>query len=44
MAEYIDELNRVRRMLDRLNRQDRSPNEYGDDLWSFFQNGWHLKD
>ena len=31
-------------MLDRLNRQDRSPIEYGGDLWSFFQNGWHLKD
>jgi len=44
MPEYIDQLDRVRRMLDRLNRQDRSPIEYGDDLWSFFQNCWHLKD
>ena len=44
MPEYIDQLDRVRRMLDRINRQDRSPIEYGDDIWSFFQNCWHLKD
>ena len=44
MPEYMDQLNRVRRMLDRINRQDREPIEYGDDIWSFFQNCWHLKD
>jgi hypothetical protein len=31
-------------MLERINRQDRSPIEYEDDVWSFFQNCWHLKD
>ncbi len=44
MRGYMDQLNRVRRMLDRINRQDRSPEEYEDDIWSFFQNSWHLKD
>ena len=44
MPEYMDQLDRVRRMLDRINRRDRSPIEYGDDIWSFFQNCWHLKD
>ncbi|SRR5229473_92593 len=44
MPTYIDQLDRVRRMLDRLERRDRSPIEYGADLWSFFQNCWHLKD
>jgi len=44
MPEYMDQLNRVRRMLDRINLQERSPIEYGDDIWSFFQNRWHLKD
>ena len=44
MPEYMDQLNRVRRMLDRINHQERSPIEYGDDICSFFQNCWHLKD
>ena len=44
MLKYMDQLDRVRRMLDRINRQDRSPIEYGDDISSFFQNCWHLKD
>lgn len=44
MPQYMDQLNRVRRMLDRIKRQDRSPIEYEDDMWSFFQNCWHLKD
>lgn len=44
MPGYMDQLNRVGRMLNRINRQDRSPIEYGDDIWSFFQNCWHLKD
>ena len=44
MPKYMDQLNRVRRFLDRINRQDRSPIEYEDDMWSFFQNCWHLKD
>jgi hypothetical protein len=44
MPGYIDQVDRIRRMLDRLTRQDRPPIEYGDDLWSFSQNCWHLKD
>ncbi len=44
MPEYLDQLERVRRFLNRIHQQDRSPIEYGDDIWSFFQNCWHLKD
>ena len=32
-------------MLNRIEKnQDRSVEDYGDDVWSFFQNCWHLKD
>lgn len=41
---YMSQLNRVRRFLERISDQDRSPVEYEDDMWSFFQNCWHLKD
>ena len=45
MPAYMEQLNRVRRMLERINRnQNRSADDYGDDVWSFFQNCWHLKD
>ena len=44
MLGYMDQLNRIRRLLDRINRQHRDPIEYEDDIWSFFQNCWHLKD
>jgi hypothetical protein len=44
MARYLEQLNRVRRFLDRISRQHRPPVEYEDDVWSFFQNCWHLKD
>jgi hypothetical protein len=44
MPKYLEQLERIRRMLNRIKRRDRSPEEYGDDVWSFFQNSWHLKD
>lgn len=44
MANYIDQMNRVRRFLMRLDDQVRSQADYDDDMWSFFQNCWHLKD
>ena len=44
MTAYADQLNRVRRFLKRIETHDRSPVDYDDDLWSFFQNCWHLKD
>jgi hypothetical protein len=34
----------VRRYLDRIENQSRDSTEYDDDLWSFFQSCWHLKD
>jgi hypothetical protein len=43
---YRDQLDRVRRYLDRVRAQE-SPRyviDYQDDVWSFFQNCWHLKD
>lgn len=41
----MEQLDRVRRMLDRIERkQGRAVDDYGDDIWSFFQNCWHLKD
>lgn len=44
MAGYINQLNRVQRFLKRLEHQARSSVDYDDDMWSFFQNCWHLKD
>ena len=44
MADYIQQYRRVRRYLERIQDQDRDRTEYEDDLWSFFQNCWHLKD
>jgi hypothetical protein len=44
MANYIQQYQRVRRYLGRIQDQDRESTDYEDDLWSFFQNCWHLKD
>jgi hypothetical protein len=44
MTDYIQQYQRVRRYLIRIQDQDRDRTEYEDDLWSFFQNCWHLKD
>jgi hypothetical protein len=44
MAEYLEQYQRVQRYLGRIQDQERDRTEYEDDLWSFFQNCWHLKD
>jgi hypothetical protein len=44
MSLYLEQFKRVKRFLKRIEDQDRDSNEYDDDLWSFFQNCWHLKD
>ena len=44
MAKYHEQLERVRRFLDRVRRDERETVDYDDDLWAFFQNAWHLKD
>jgi len=44
MSEYLTQLDRSRRFIERLRNQNRERNDYEDDLWSFFQNTWHLKD
>jgi len=41
---FRDQLDRVRRLRARLDVHNRPRPEYEDDLWSFFQNAWHLKD
>lgn len=43
---YRDQLDRTRRLLDRV-LADRAAGyvvDYQDDVWTFFQNCWHLKD
>ena len=44
MSSYKDQLLRVGRFLRRVENIARDQVEYEDDLWSFFQNCWHLKD
>ena len=44
MAAYQDQLTRVRRFLARIEQHNRPHDEYDDDMWSFFQNCWHVKD
>jgi len=44
MPAYIEQFQRVNRYMVRLEDQSRDSTEYDDDLWSFFQNCWHLKD
>jgi hypothetical protein len=43
---YRDQLDRVRRYLARVQAHESSKYviDYQDDVWSFFQNCWHLKD
>jgi len=41
---YKEQFQRVLRCLKKLKNQDRGTLEYSDDIWSFFQNCWHLKD
>lgn len=44
MQSYIEQYERVKRYLQKIQNQNRSQVEYKDDLNSFFQNCWHLKD
>jgi len=44
MAEYPEQLSRVKRYLAKIQTHDRSPVDYDDDMWMFFQGCWHLKD
>jgi hypothetical protein len=45
MSQAKTQFERVTRAFQRvLNNQNRNPVEYEDDVWSFFQNCWHLKD
>ena len=45
MSQANTQFERVARTFQRvLNNQNRDPVEYEDDVWSFFQNCWHLKD
>lgn len=45
MRDYMEQLERVRRFLQRVEvLVGRNSETYQDDLWSFFQNAWHLKD
>ena len=41
---FEEQLDRVRRFLVRIHDTERARRDYEDDLWSFFQNCWHLKD
>ncbi len=44
MSEYKRQFERVKRFLGRVEDQNRELVDYEDDLWSFFQQSWHLKD
>jgi hypothetical protein len=44
MPAHTEQLRRVKRYLTRIENQNRDATDYDDDLWSFFQNCWHLKD
>lgn len=42
--KYIEQLKRTKRFYERLKEMNRAQVDYEDDLWSFFQHCWHLKD
>ncbi len=44
MDPHREQLERVRRFLNRVRSEGRDSIDYEDDLWAFFQNSWHLKD
>lgn len=44
MRAHREQFNRVLRFLARIQGEERNAVDYDDDLWSFFQNVWHLKD
>jgi len=44
MSRFLEQFERVKRYLNKVEDQDRDSTAYDDDLWSFFQNCYHLKD
>lgn len=42
--QFEEQFNRVKRFFGRIQNKERILPDYEDDLWSFFQNCWHLKD
>jgi hypothetical protein len=44
MRPYQEQFRRVVRCLNKIEKETGDRVEYEDDLWSFFQNCWHLKD
>lgn len=44
MSKFLEQFKRVERYLKKIEDQDRNSTAYDDDLWSFFQNCYHLKD
>ena len=44
MKPFLEQLERVKRSLAKIENQDRGQTEYEDDLWHFFQDCHHLKD
>lgn len=44
MSKFLEQFNRVERYLKKIEDQDRDSTAYDDDLWSFFQSCYHLKD
>jgi hypothetical protein len=44
IMRYIEQLKRVKRFYGRICKMNRAQVDYEDDLWSFFQQCWHLKD
>lgn len=44
MGNHNQQFERVKRLLKRIENQNRNQIDYEDDLWFFFQNAWHLKD
>jgi len=41
---FEEQFNRVKRFFDRIQDKEQIRTDYEDNLWSFFQNCWHLKD
>jgi hypothetical protein len=41
---YREQLDRVRRFLERIEGRHRSDVDFADVMWSFFQHCWHLND
>lgn len=44
LVPYVEQFKRVMRFLERVRDHSGDTVDYDDNLWSFFQNAWHLKD